>query len=55
MISIFVEIINRRYIHIFISLEITLIKKFKQFILNCFFFIRCLYLLTVNKIYLVEK
>lgn len=51
----FTEIINKKYSYIFIRLEIALSKKFKQNILNCYFFTKCLYLLAVNKIHLVEK
>ena len=53
--SMFVEIANDGYTHLFTSLEIALSKMFKRIILNRYSFIKYLYLLIVNKIHLVEE
>ena len=53
--SMLAKIANGGYTHIFTSPEIALLKKFKQFILDHFSFIKRLYLLAVNEIHLVEK
>lgn len=53
--NIFAKIANKRYSHIFTSLEIALSKKLKQNILDFFFFTKHLYLFAVNEIYLVEE
>lgn len=53
--SVLTEIVNREYNNIFTSLEIVLSKKFKQNILNYFFFTKYLYLLIINEIHLVKE
>lgn len=53
--SVLAEIANKRYNYVFTSPKIVLSKKFKQNIMDCFFFTKRLYLLTVDQIHLVKK
>lgn len=53
--SIFTEIVNRKYSHVFTSPEIALSKKFKWNILDCSSFTKRFCLLAIDKIYLVEE
>lgn len=51
----FADIANGGYIHVFISPEIALSKKFKSSILDQNSFINCLCLLAIDELYLVEE
>lgn len=53
--NILASIVNRGYIYVFTSLEIAFSKIFKNSILNQIFFIDCLCLLAIDKIYLIKK
>ena len=53
--AVFIEVVMEGYTYVFISLEIAISKKFKKYLLDCFFFTNHLYLLAINEIYLLEE
>ncbi len=53
--SVFTEVFNGRYTHVFTSPKIAISKKLKKYIFNHFSFTDCLCLLAVDEIYLVEE